>query len=120
MYKYTSVNNILSPNQSGFRSGDSCTNQLLSIIHDIYYSFDEGFKTRAIFLHILKAFDKVEHKGRICRLCQYGFSCNLLSLLIDVLTNKKQRVALNGQNSSWADIKVNHFWLMFHFISILD
>ena len=120
MYKYTSVNNILSPNQSGFRSGDSWINQLLSIIHYIYYSFDEGFKTRAIFLHILKAFDKVEHKGRICRLCQYGFSCDLLSLLIDVLTNKKQRVALNGQNSSWADIKVNHFWLMFHFISILD
>ena len=120
MYKYTSVNNILSPNQSGFRSGDSCINQLLSIIHHIYYSFDEGFKTRAIFLYILKAFDKVEHKGRICKLCKYGFSCDLLSLLIDVLTNKKQRVALNGQNSSWADIKVNYFWLMFHFISILD
>ena len=120
MYKYTSVNNILSPNQSGFRSGDSCINQLLSIIHHIYYSFDEGFKTRAIFLYILKAFDKVEHKGRICKLCKYGFSCDLLSLLIDVLTNKKQRVALNSQNSSWADIKVNYFWLMFHFISILD
>ena len=120
MYKYTSVNNILSPNQSGFRSGDSCINQLLSIIHHIYYSFDEGFKTRAIFLYILKAFDKVEHRGRICKLCKYGFSCDLLSLLIDVLTNKKQRVALNGQNSSWADIKVNYFWLMFHFISILD
>ena len=120
MYKYTSVNNILSPNQSGFRSGHSCINQLLSIIHHIYYSFDEGFKTRAIFLYILKAFDKVEHKGRICKLCKYGFSCDLLSLLIDVLTNKKQRVALNGQNSSWADIKVNYFWLMFHFIGILD
>ena len=35
----------------------------------------------------------------------YGFSGDLLSLLIDFLTNRKQRVVLNGQNSSWADIK---------------
>ena len=62
MYKYTSVNNILSPNQSGFRSGDSCVNQLLSIIHDIYYSFDEGFKTRAIFLHIYRLLIKLNTK----------------------------------------------------------
>ena len=62
MYKYTSVNNILSPNQSGFRSGHSCINQLLSIIHHIYYSFDEGFKTRAIFLYIFKDLIKLNTK----------------------------------------------------------
>ena len=33
------------------------------------------------------------------------FFGDLLSLLIDFLTNRKQRVVLNGQNSSWADIK---------------
>ena len=60
MYKYISDNNLLSPNQSGFRTGDSCINQLLSITR-IYYSFDEGFETRAIFLDISKAFDKVWH-----------------------------------------------------------
>ena len=59
MYKYISDNNHLSPNQSGFRTGDSCINQLLSITHDIYHSFDEGFETRAIFLDISKTFDKV-------------------------------------------------------------
>ena len=80
----------------------------------------KDLKQERYFYILLKTFDKVEHKGRICKLCKYGFSCDLLSLLIDVLTNKKQRVALNGQNSSWADIKVNYFWLMFHFIGILD
>ena len=60
MYKYISDNNLLSPNQSGFRTGDPCINQLLSITR-IYYSFDEGFETRAIFLDISKAFDKVWH-----------------------------------------------------------
>ena len=65
MCKHVNDNNLLSPNQSGFRTGDSCINQLLSITYDIYHSFDEGFETRAIFLDISKAFDKVWHEGLI-------------------------------------------------------
>ena len=105
MYKHISDNNLLSPNQSGFRTGDSCINQLLSITYDIFHCFDEGMETRAIFLDISKAFDKGLHKGLIYKLRQYGFSGNLLALLTDFLSNRKQRVVLNGQHSSWADIK---------------
>ena len=63
----------MSPNQSGFRRGDSCIYQLLSITHDIYYSFDGGFETVTIFLDISEAFYKVWHEGRIYKLHQYGF-----------------------------------------------
>ena len=38
--------NMISPNQSGFRPGDSCVNQLLAITHEIYKSFDKGFEVR--------------------------------------------------------------------------
>ena len=51
-------NNLISPNQSGFRPGVSCVNQLLAITHEIYKSFDEGFEVRGVFLDISKAFDK--------------------------------------------------------------
>ena len=105
MYKHISDNNLLSPNQSGFRAGDSCINQLLSITDDIFQCFDEGMETRAIFLGISKAVDKVWHKGLFYKLQQYGFSGNLLALLTDFLSNRKQKVVLNGQHSSWADIK---------------
>ena len=37
---------IISPKQSGFRLGDSCVNQLLSIIYDIFTSFDSGFRSK--------------------------------------------------------------------------
>ena len=43
--------------------GDSCINQLLSITHDIYQSFDDGFEVRGVFLDISTTFDKVWHKG---------------------------------------------------------
>ena len=51
-------NDIISQQQSGFKSGDSCINQLLSITHKIYQSFDEGFDIHSVFLNISNAFDK--------------------------------------------------------------
>ena len=45
-------------------------------------------------------------EGLIYKLRLYGFSSELLSVLINFLTNRKHRVVLNGQNSSLADIKV--------------
>ena len=53
------ANNLLAPNQSGFKPGDSCINQPLSITHEIYSSFDDGFEIRGDFLDISKASDKV-------------------------------------------------------------
>ena len=45
-------NDLISQHQSGFKPGDSCINQLLSITHEIYQSFDEGFDVRSVFIDI--------------------------------------------------------------------
>ena len=37
-------NNLILRDQSGFKSGDSCSNQLLSITNEICNSFDEDWK----------------------------------------------------------------------------
>ena len=52
-------NDLISSNQSDFKQGDSCINQLLSIKHDIYQSLDQGYEVRGVFLDISKASDKV-------------------------------------------------------------
>ena len=62
------ANNLLVPNQSGFKPNDSCSNQLLSISHEIYSSFGDGFEVRHIFLDISKGFNKLWHKGIIFNL----------------------------------------------------
>ena len=59
MFEFFIANNLISKNQSGFRPGHSCINQLLSITHEIYQSFDDNLEVRAVFLDISKAFDKV-------------------------------------------------------------
>ena len=52
MYEFYAENNLIFPNQSGFKPGDSCINQLLSTNHKIYKSFDNGLEVRGIFLDI--------------------------------------------------------------------
>ena len=59
---------------------------------------------RGVFLDIPKAFDKVWHKGLLCKLKSYGVEGELLSLLECYLRDRKQRVVLNGQNSDWRKI----------------
>ena len=50
MYAYLVDSNLISPYQPGFKGGDSCINQLLSITHEINESFDESFGSqRSIF-----------------------------------------------------------------------
>ena len=46
MYPYLTNNNLISSYQLGFKGGDSCINQILSIMYEIYKSFDEGFELR--------------------------------------------------------------------------
>ena len=104
IFEYLTTNELTSDNQSGFKPGDSCVNQLLSITHEIYHSLDNGLEVRGVFLDISKAFDKVWHEGLILKLNQYGISENLLCLIKCFLKNRKQRVVLNGQTSSWTNV----------------
>ena len=56
MYDLLSDDNLLSPNKSEFRLGDSCINQLLSINHEILNAFNKGLEVRGIFHDISKTF----------------------------------------------------------------
>ena len=107
LYNYFASNNLFSPCQSGFREGDSCVSQLLSITHDIFSGFDANppLDTRGVFLDMSKAFDRVWHEGLIYKLKSYGVTGPLLSLLSNFLSGRYQRVVLNGKTSEWAQIK---------------
>ena len=63
-------NKLISSSISGFKREDSsCINQLLSITHEIYSSFDEGLEVRSVFRNI-KAFDEVWRDGIIFKVTQ--------------------------------------------------
>ena len=106
LYNYLVTNNLITKNQSGFRPGDSVTNQLIFLVHQIYSSFDhpENLDVRSVYLDMSKAFDKVWHEGLIFKLRQNGVKGKLISLLENYLNIREQRVVLNGESSDWGSI----------------
>ena len=58
LYKFVEENSLFCFNQSRFRKTDSCVNQLLSTVHELYESFDKftSFEKRSEILDMSKAF----------------------------------------------------------------
>ena len=107
LYLFFTSNNLITKNQSGFRSGDSTTNQLLTLVKKIHESFDNrnSLEVRFVFLDISKAFDKVWHEGVIFKLKQNGVGGNVINLLGNYLSSRKQRVVINGKTSEYFPVE---------------
>ena len=107
LYLFFTSNNLITKNHSGFRSGDSTTNQLLTLINVIHESFDNrnSLEVISVFLDISKAFDKVWHEGLIFKLKQNGVGGNVINLLGNYLSSRKQRVVINGKTSEYFPVE---------------
>ena len=53
LYSYLNANNLITKNQSGFRPGDSTTNQLLFLADEIHQAFEDPVQFFLIFLRLL-------------------------------------------------------------------
>ncbi len=104
MYNFVSTNGLITKNQSGFQPGDSVTNQLICLVDSIHHSLDINLEVRSVFLDMSKAFDKVWHEGLLFKLKQNGIKGKLLNILKSYLSDRKQRVLINGSESDWGEI----------------
>jgi hypothetical protein len=104
LYNFLRENFIISVHQSGFLPGRSTITQLLDVYNTFCTALDSGKEIRVVFLDISKAFDKVWHKGLLCKLRSAGVSGRLLAWLANYLKDRVQRVVVNGQTSDWKDI----------------
>jgi len=104
LYSYLNGIDFFYKFQSGFRLGDSTVNQLIHLVHNVYQSLDNGSEVRIVFLDISKAFDKVWHKGLVCKLEAVGIKGNLLQWIKSYLQGREQRVVIEGHCSEWKEI----------------
>ena len=103
LFKYLEDNKLLNCNQSGFRLGDSCVHQLLSITHETYKSFgaNPSLEVRGVFLDISKTFNRIWHDGLLYKLKLLEICGRYYNLIQSFLEHRHQRVVLNGQSSKW-------------------
>jgi hypothetical protein len=101
LYAYCKMHGLLTWRNSGYKPFDSTVNQLINIVHIIYEALDKGQDVCFISLDASSAFDRVWHEGLIFKLKQFGISGKLLDWFTSYLSERKQRVVINGQNSTW-------------------
>ena len=70
--KHLNTNNILIDEQFGFRAGNSCEAQLISVIEDTQLATNNTSQVDMIFIDFRKGFDTVPHCGLLNKLSHYG------------------------------------------------
>ena len=95
---------LLSDHQHGFRKGRSCALQLIDVIDNWTKALDGGDRIDVAYFDFAKAFDIVPTKGLLAKIQSYGIHGNILKWLTSFLTQRRQRVLVNGKSSGWCDV----------------
>ena len=104
LVNYLEENNLIKSSQHGFRNKRSCLTNLLDFYNDVFNIFDETKAVDVIYLDFQKAFGKVPHKRLLSKVNTHGITGNIYSWLEDWLTERKQRVVINGKASTWRNV----------------
>ena len=102
---YLDEHNILTPFQSGFRPNYSTEDVLLKTVEDWRLSVDRGNAVAAVFIDFSKAFDSISYPLLVKKLQSIGVADIALTWFHDFLTNRQQRVVIDGHASSWLTIQ---------------
>ena len=99
IYAFLEKYEILYELQFGFRAGYSTTHALIHMTEAIRSALDSGSVTCGIFVDFQKAFDTVNHDILLKKLDHYGFRGIINSWFRSYLTDRKQKVVINGFES---------------------
>ena len=89
---------------TSFRKNYSTQHCLMRVLEKWKKTLDKDGYICAIFMDLPKAFDTMNHNLLIAKLRAYGFDTNALHYIKSYLDNRKQRVRLNSNFSSWQEI----------------
>ena len=99
LYNYVQLNNILSPNQFGFRKGLSTSLAIFEVLKELYANWNEKVFSGCMFIDFSRAFDSINHKILFQKLELYGLDEISLSFFKSYMGNRTQCTTVNGHTS---------------------
>ena len=99
------VNNLISSVQHGFTERRSCLTNLLITLEMITKAIDEDCPVDTIYFDFSKAFDTVPHYRLLQKLKSMGINKTTFLWIKDFLSERRQRVVINGVKSQWGVVK---------------
>ena len=97
----TYFQNIFSKFLSAFRRKYGCQSALVRMCEEWMLSLDKGESIGSIAMDLSRAFVSVTHGLLIAKFHAYGASTTACKLLASYLSNRFQRIKLNGDKSEW-------------------
>ena len=94
----------LSNSQWGFQAGKSTVTALLATTYDFLNQLEAGKEICTVFFDFCKAFDKVPHRPLLDKLGNLRLGSHILQWITSYLTERKQRVVINGVTSETASV----------------
>ena len=101
---YKHLKDLISVLQHGFLPNHSCVTWLLSVLHTADHALDKNIQSDFIYLDFAKAFDTVDNSVLLAKLRLYSVKGQLFCCFKDYLTERKQRVVLEGAASHWSPV----------------
>ena len=98
------LDTLIKPSQHGFMRNKSVTTNLLEFMEVITSAVDDGDTVDVVYLDFAKAFDKVPKERLLHQLESHGVKRWLLDWIRAWLSDRQQRVVLNGEFSSWSEV----------------
>ena len=99
------VSPVLSEAQHGFLPHRSCVTNLATYLHHAWTSMSDGCQTDAVYTDFSAAFQSVNHRLLISKLKNsYHVSDKILDWFVSYLSDREQRVVVNGKTSEWRDV----------------
>ena len=102
--EHVDLHKILNDFQHGFRKQHSCETQLVTTIEDLARGLDQRKQIDLLILDFSKAFDVVSHRLLLGKLEHYGVRGSTLGWVTDWLTDRTQRVVIDGECSDDAPV----------------
>ena len=97
-------NMLIKDSQHGFVSHRSCLTNLVTFLDYVHSSVDSGLPVDVIYLDFSKAFDKVAHRRLLAKVIAHGIEGKVLQWISAWLSDRQQRVVINGQHSNWTKV----------------
>ncbi len=105
LIKFIEENKIIYQHQFGFQKSKSTSQAILDMSMKIVNAIENNKISCCVFLDFAKAFDTVDHNILIKKLDYYGIRGTALKWFKSYLSDRTQRVSINGELSNDLSIK---------------
>ena len=95
---------VLPTTQFAYRKGLGTGDALLCVSHTLQNELESGQEARIVQIDFSAAFDTVNHRGILYKLCCVGIGGSVLSLLRQFLSNRSQYVRVDSCRSKLVNV----------------